>query len=64
MLVVLGAMFGAGVVVGRGTVATGNTNTTSGFDWGGNVTIDGKSVAVISWFDGEISADNVKENLR
>ncbi len=69
MLVVLGAMFGAGVVVGRGTVAAGNTNTTSGnttagFDWGGNVTIDGKSVAVISWFDGELSADNVKENLR
>ncbi len=61
LLAVLGAMFGAGVVVGRGTVATGNT--TAGFDWGGNVIIDGKNVAIISWFDGEMSADNIKKNL-
>ena len=35
-----------------------------GSDWGANVTMSGHTVPVISWFDDQLIADNVKNNLQ
>ncbi len=61
-LAVLGALFGAGVVVGRNSAAA-SEHRDSCNDWGNNATIGGKNVSVINWFDGEMSADNIKKSL-
>ena len=33
-------------------------------DWGANVTIDGHTVSVLSWFDDQLKSDNIKNNLQ
>ncbi len=35
-----------------------------GSDWGANVTIDGHTVSVLSWFDDQLKSDNIKNNLQ
>ncbi len=63
VLAVLASLFGAGVVVGRNSVATSSGYSNNTYNWGSNVTISGNTVPVIGWFDGEMTADNIKKNL-
>lgn len=33
-------------------------------DWGANVTVGGNTVSVLSWFDDQMSTNNIKNNLQ
>ena len=40
-----------------------NWSTVVEYDWGDNVTIGGRGVPVLNWFEGEMKTDNIKDNL-
>ena len=62
---IVGLVFAAGAMVGRvSALWTTAVHQNSTYNWGDHVTISGESVPVISWFDDEISADNIRSNLQ
>ena len=58
VLLLIGLMFGGGVVVGKYARDTGSM-----YNWGSDVTIGGHSVSVLNWFDEEMKDGNIKNNL-
>ena len=60
ILIIVAIGFAIGLVTGATTIAKRSQNS---YKWGDQVSTSGKSVKVVNWFDGVISAEKIKNNL-